>query len=473
MSKQVRKKYKLTWDETRRRWRKCYKGKVHYFNVADGESKASSYQRCFQLWRDKKAELDSKLESDKPHTADYAKAIEIRRKLVDYIDHEGLTDNLAIEQQTKWQAEIEKLQHNFSRVRPPELDQPGSIYIDPTVGLKRYTETRWLKVVEALQIFKHSQRQVKHSDTIGGNIESYLSSRKLDVDSGVIKASGYDGMKWRIEQFKHFAGQAAVKELEHSLLETFAEHLKRKIATNNTTTNNAAQTLNAARAFTRWCWRRNIIETMPRCIESVKITVDTTDIETWTLDEVKQALELAVDRTKLWLLLMLNCGLYQADISALKQSEVDWTKGTITRKRTKTKRIKKVPTVTYTLWDETFNLLKQHRSNDEHLVFLTNNNTPLKVRYIKTDGKPYHVDNVAKRFEHLRKQLPHKKQLMELRKTSATKIEEHLHYGRYTEYFLGKAPSSDTEKKYGKPSQELFVDVCKWLGEQFGYPTSR
>ena len=65
------------------------------------------------------------------------------------------------------------------------------------------------------------------------------------------------------------------------------------------------------------------------------------------------------DKTKLYLLLMLNCGMYQNDIAELLDEEVNWKNGTITRARSKT-RDRNGPVVTYKLWPETFALLKKH-----------------------------------------------------------------------------------------------------------------
>lgn len=66
------------------------------------------------------------------------------------------------------------------------------------------------------------------------------------------------------------------------------------------------------------------------------------------------------ERMQLYLLLMLNCGMYQNDIAELRSDEVHWKAGTLTRARSKT-RERGGPVVTYKLWPETFALLKKHR----------------------------------------------------------------------------------------------------------------
>ena len=64
-------------------------------------------------------------------------------------------------------------------------------------------------------------------------------------------------------------------------------------------------------------------------------------------------------RTKLYLLLMLNAGMYQADVSDLGADEVNWQAGTITRKRSKRWKAVGSMSVTYKLWPETVELLRE------------------------------------------------------------------------------------------------------------------
>ena len=65
--------------------------------------------------------------------------------------------------------------------------------------------------------------------------------------------------------------------------------------------------------------------------------------------------------------MMLNTGAYQNDIAELRRSEVDWSRGTIRRARSKT-RERGGPVVTYKLWPETFALLEKYRSEGERVL---------------------------------------------------------------------------------------------------------
>ena len=54
-----------------------------------------------------------------------------------------------------------------------------------------------------------------------------------------------------------------------------------------------------------------------------------------------------------------------------------------------------------------------------------------------------------------------------VRKTAASKLEEHPEYSRYEGSFLGHAPATMAERHYIKPSDAQFDKALTWLREQF------
>lgn len=199
------------------------------------------------------------------------------------------------------------------------------------------------------------------------------------------------------------------------------------------------------------------------------------EIPTFTEAEVKDPLAAASERTRLYLLLMLNIGAYQSDIAALKPNQVDWKTGRIVRRRTKTETGGNVPTVDYLLWDETFRLLKQFGRAEGPLVILNQNGSPVYRRPVKEDGKVGNTDNIKKGYERACKKLGVKKPkpLMCLRKSSPTLLEDHGVYGRFAQYFLSQAPESLTEQRYARPSPAQFDKAVRWLGKKYGLATTR
>jgi len=207
-------------------------------------------------------------------------------------------------------------------------------------------------------------------------------------------------------------------------------------------------------------------------------------IETFTVEECKAFLELATDRIELWLLLMLNCGFYQGDISDLQAAEVDWENGRVIRARSKLSKSKKgkdVPKVNWKLWGRTFELLKEQGSREGRVFSVTggkNAGEPLVASWIKPDGNESKRDAIKSSWKHLvDKAKRHEavpkdwhKNLKQFRKTSASMIETSDH-AEFVDEFLDHTRIS--KKHYTKPGQVVpkFDEAIVWLGEQFGLDT--
>ena len=61
------------------------------------------------------------------------------------------------------------------------------------------------------------------------------------------------------------------------------------------------------------------------------------------------------------------------------------------------------------------------------------------------------------------------KPLKQIRKTSATLIENHEHFGRYVPHYLGHVPQGVAARHYSAPSIDLFDRIVAWLGQQYGF----
>jgi integrase len=187
-------------------------------------------------------------------------------------------------------------------------------------------------------------------------------------------------------------------------------------------------------------------------------------VPTWTVEEVRRVIDAAPGQLKLHLLLMVNCGMTQQDVSDLQDSEVDWTNGRVIRKRSKTDDCEDVPVVNYQLWPETWELLQKYRSRQD-TVLLTESGKPF-VRKEIVGKKLVKSDNIRSNFAHLQKRMGLKKSLKLFRKTASTMLEDHETYGRYVSHFLGHSPRSMKDKHYAAPSQKLFDNAVKWLRVQ-------
>ena len=158
-----------------------------------------------------------------------------------------------------------------------------------------------------------------------------------------------------------------------------------------------------------------------------------------TLAEVATLLRGTTGLNQLCILLGLNCGMTQKDISDLLDADVSWQAGTITRKRSKTANHAGVPSVTYQLWPETFRLLQQHRSQKE-VVLLTKAGKRLVEERLDETGAYRKSDSVKSAYDRGMAKLPFSKPFKLLRKTSATLIHSHPQFRGLDPLFLGHAP---------------------------------
>lgn len=186
-----------------------------------------------------------------------------------------------------------------------------------------------------------------------------------------------------------------------------------------------------------------------------------------TIDDIKgllRATEQWSDRCRLYVLLALNCGMYQSDIADLQQHQVNWSNGTITRQRSKRAGKADAQTVTYPLWPETMRLLKQERSADGEQVLLTERHKPL-VSYTE-QGRQYDVVQAA--FSRVMKRAQVRMPFSVLRKTSAQLLSTHQVHRHVVQYFLAHAPKTIAERHYIKPTFEQMSAALSWLGEEYG-----
>ena len=212
------------------------------------------------------------------------------------------------------------------------------------------------------------------------------------------------------------------------------------------------------KSFVAWLWRTQAIPALPRILDGgdniLKITKPSRKIVVFDKDEIKTLLISAADRTKLYILLMLNCGMTQKDIADLLVSEVEWKEGRIIRKRSKTSGDENVPTVNYKLWPETFRLLQQERDpKSKERVLLNSKGSPIWFEEITKEGKYKKNDNVKNAFDRLRKKTGIEKSLISLKKTSASLIYNNEKFSNLKGLFLGHAPRSTSDKHYAKVPQ--------------------
>jgi integrase len=277
-----------------------------------------------------------------------------------------------------------------------------------------------------------------------------------------VSAGHAETLKYQLEHFRRYAGERQIAEANANLLAGYHATLLTEIKKGKAA-RYAKGLLSAAKSFFQWLFDSEIIDKLPRNMRKLQIVADLQPVKTLTVKEIQTVLTEANERTKLFVLLMLNCGFYPQDISDLKPSEVNWKEGRITRKRSKTKREHNVPIVEYPLWRETFDLLRKIGNKKGERVLSNNAGKPL-CRW-EANGRR---NAVQKSWENLQEHTGVKKPLKLLRKTSASTLAKHHTYGQFARLFLGHAPATVAERHYVAVPQQLFDEAVKWLATQYG-----
>lgn len=456
-------KYKLTWRPERGgRWRKRFSGKDYYFS-SQGQGKVASYARCLSEWLEKKKLLEAE------------------------------AANQADPSYTAWSILIEKATHQlslFSAVDTPENRQWYSFWRAQraTYRLLRSREVSYvygdheeegdpqLLLIGANHSTDYHEpppwedepESVEDEDSVGVNADRFLRAKAVDVSP-----SRYSVLKLAVNEYAEMLGRLShIETVSAKSLTKYYEHVRSKVDDENDKLGapGAKERLANVKQFIRWCDREELI-TLPRNISSPELsfTPHRGQVEVYSDKEIKQVLRYANDNLKLYILLMLNCGMTQGDVADLLHTDVDWRDGCIVRKRSKTKRHSSVPKVRYKLWPETLALLSKYKSQHPDLLLVNANGGPLRTSQL-SDGKLRHTDNIKSQyFRFLRDKtnpIEIRKSLKLFRKTSASKLGAHDTYSRFAQYFLGHAPSNVADAHYVKPSQEQFDCAIDWLRSQ-------
>jgi len=523
---------KLTWDKSTKRWCKCYKGRKLYLGYGRGKSDEQSYQLALDEFERRRAEIDEQAEASKPHRAEYQQAILLRREMVDWLtaerarwpahdaeaeaematwgsdDADELWEGSASEEQRTAVAqclaarsrqfgveesiagriptcehqlkcltrELQRLNLDAARARPPALDQPGGLQIDPTAFMQDWEKGRWEIRCEAIRAHRRWTGNTDPAATIDAQLDKFLVRKQAEARAGKVRPTCPTTLRHRLAHFRAFAGAISTNEFSGKQLSAFYDELLGKIESKELRPWTAKSVLSAVKRFVTWMYDEEVIECLPRKMERLSIEITKSQVVTLPLDHVKTLLAGARGRTKLYLLLMLNCGMYQGDISDLQPSEVNWTTGRITRQRSKTKGGTNVLTVSYKLWPETFALLQQCRSASGNRALTNRDGGALRDTGFKDDdGHTRNNDAVKSAYFRLCKRLKvPARPLKLLRKTSASLLSNEPRFRSLHQLFLGHAPSSVAEIHYVATDKNILDEALAWLGERYSViPTAQ
>ena len=531
MARSMPKETELTWQpgsgNRNGRWKKIYRGKTYSFSGGRGKSDRDAYDAAVKVWQQQKLEADA--HGPKPHQADYERVIrewesvrnwcrehgdpkmeevaehkldDLRKRLsmtrptkivlADTLDgqfdmealHPGWRKHMAAigdavmeragqapisvsPEWQEWQSKGDQLiQDLLAEVDPSKLEliDPASI---PKMEVDSLSVDRvvWHDRLETME-----RKADPKSESVGVLLDNFIKQKQADATAGEVSLQHVFGLMNNLTHFKNWLGESSsVHKITSATLVEYRALLLKEMTERGWSATTASHRMTTIKSFIRWLWQTEVIESFPRVLQGTGLHIrrGTPKVTTYTIDEIHTLLKAASQRTRLFILLMLNCGMTQKDIADLLHSEVDWKVGRITRKRSKTKKHANVPIVSYPLWPETAELLRLERTTeDTDRVLLNVHGHPLLVDGLTSEGKPIKCDNVRNSFDRLCKKTGIQKTLKSLKKTSATLLRGSRHYSSLENLFLGHAPTTMADKFYTLPPQDLFDEAVTWLRGQ-------
>lgn len=515
------------------RWRKRYRGQVYYFSGGRGKSDREAYEAALRTWERQKTEIDAqspkphqqqyeqaiaqwesvlawsrthhedgmaeealtKIESlTKALSAATPEPVDKADTFAGRFDHElrypGWNKILADFEQTAFSepqhsngfhdipgsddylAAIKKLRNGIAdsstnggirtEIVPAEtgLNTPAPLAMEREIWRDR------------LDVMRRSASLVEN--TLKAHIAKFLEDKRANMAAGLLTAGRVEKLRSQLEQFQLWAGSdLPLTEIVSQTLIDYRVHLLQLVEAEKWSRTTANERMGTVRTFVHWLWQVEAISTLPRVLDGKTKTLEIgnscSPIVVFTTEEIERLLKNATTRTALYILLMLNTGMTQKDISDLDFSEVDWDAGRILRKRSKTRHHEGVPQVDYLLWPETLRLLRQERcSRSSGCVLLNEGGRPLWSEEILDDGKYRKNDNVRNAFGRLARKLEIAKPLKSLKKTSATKIRGHQSYRGLEDLFLGHAPQKISDQHYAQSPTSMLDKAISWLREEYG-----
>lgn len=305
-------------------------------------------------------------------------------------------------------------------------------------------------------------------------VDAWLQTLRLQVDAGQRKQSTYASDYSRLTKFKDYVGNAEVSELPN-LMEVFKEDGLHRISRKGVSPTTVRLELLAIQKFAKKYVRKQYpSDGLILALESfADVAQAEPKPEFFTKDEITAMYEEAPGKVRLYILLGLNCGYGQTDISTLRHDHITEDENgvlTITRYREKTRKRKIVQS--HRLWPRTARLLKLYMTNsDEHeLALIGAKGNPLLTKTIKEDGRPHTVDSIKLAFNRVRRacKINGKRGFYTLRKTGANAIEkQYQEHPHLSDLYLAHSDKS-MKVHYVDRHFDLMEQATEWLGKHFG-----
>lgn len=477
-----------------KRWRKMYRG-VRYevycsgLNLPEDQWTAlGSYQAANDWWATKKIEIDAKLPTYRPDVEEVIKTLRAKRRVLagageDTSDYDDaitaakkafkplLDPTLTF---TSLDDEIEAVRRAsqpegdgvnvldprtsaraaFLAARGIDLSGLDAVSLEIALGSAAYWEEKFASV-----------RKVPEDRRIGTLLGGWLLlKRKKAKATTLVRLQGH---KKAFESLKNKDKVVLAADMPVDVLtEQKVEDVFHTIDGEECDEATKQKKWMTFKNFVRHVVTKRLIA-LPLNLDSIDLTFEVTPKEkpTPVMADVRDFLSTLPDRLRLYAILAANCGMNNVDIGKLTTGQIDFTARTLTRKRVKTGKHKKVPTVTYWLWEETVQLLRQEMTEGGEYALLDSKGQPL---YIDTKDGPQGAslyDKIKSSWrDYFGRDGAKKYTLKDFRYFSSDLIKGSP-FRLYQEVWLGHSPKTVAAKNYS--GAEDCTEVCKWLHTRF------
>ena len=290
--------------------------------------------------------------------------------------------------------------------------------------------------------------------SVGYWVEQYLSLRQSEVKAGELSVSSFYLVRLCLEEFKDWCKpDMPIANLDAN---QWIEWYK-AIQASDISISYKKKRWMYVRAWLSWLIERELITSFPSLYSRrYKFSTSDKEVKPLSVEQVREIVRDCKGILKLHVLLMLNCGMTQRDISDLKPDE--YKDGRITRRRSKTSK-RNTRIVSWKLWDCTKTLLDQYKQDGPHLLLTSTGKTWVKEELI--DGKRSKTDSIKSLYQKLHIAV----QLRRLRQTSGDMIKKQFNKG-LADYFLGHGTSVVDAAYFSRDQNEL-DQAIDWLGKTY------
>jgi integrase len=470
----------MTWIEERRAWTAKYKKKKYTVSCKQLQEDGWSVRDCTKegsrtaaagWWKQKRRHIDNE------------EAAARQRQIPPPTPAQRMALNFLGKPTSEWENEVEAELANTGDIKVARevFDFLAEMVRAELISTGKMPETvkQHMPAQEVEELERAArvirQERVEMDKTVSGQVKRFLEDELVRVRAGQLSDKKYAEKKHLLGIFvDHLTPAKEVKEIDEETVRRWALYCQGRMKEAGGTWGKyrAQDAFRYGKEFIVWAAEYKLCPLPANIHKRFRFEEEVKDLDQvrWTEEEFSSVLkQTRGSKLRLFLLLMANCGFTQKDISDLKKGEINWEAGTITRRRSKTKRKANTPRVTYPLWPETLELLRNHDSKQDR-VLLTETGKPYVLVWTDQDGKKHEKDEVKNLFHGFLKRtgLDFGKPLKGLRKMSSTLVEDMTSSEALSTYFLGQSPTNIKNRHYVEPTQDKFNRVVLELGRRLG-----